>query len=238
MQHAYRDLVANPVARSKTPSGQIEEAGEALDLFNFRRIFFGTPDTHSGGKGPSSGDMSLMFLPFELAKLFLSRFLSTLYQLTPFRPPVHFEQGLDQLYHPPPDVYPDSLSQASSLLALAIGSLGTEHYTWGDVLFERVKALLTAFDDVVNLETVQISLLMISFIDPFIPEAADINSDRYAHFQGEQGRPNSTFLYIGSAVRKAYSMGLHKDAHSNNVQSKEGLEERRITFWSLYFFET
>jgi hypothetical protein len=208
-------------------------------LFNFRRIFFGTPDSHHGGKGSNPGDVPLVFSPFELAKLFLSRYLSTLYQLTPYRPPVHFEEGLSQLYHPSPVVYPNTLSQVTLLLALAIGSLGTEYYAWGDVLFERVKALLTAFDDVVNIQTVQISLLMISSTCLSLwREAADMNFDRYAHFQGEQGRPNSTFLYLGSAVRKAYSMGLHKDAHINNVQSNECPQERRITFWCLYFFET
>ena len=45
---------------------------------------------------------------------------------------------------------------------MASASLGTDHFAWGDVLFERVKASLAAFDDVVNLQTIQISLLMIS----------------------------------------------------------------------------
>lgn len=48
------------------------------------------------------------------------------------------------------------------LLALAIGSMGTEHFSWGDVLFERAKASAAALDEVVNLQTVQISLFIIS----------------------------------------------------------------------------
>jgi hypothetical protein len=76
MQHIYRDLVADPAARSEPLRGQIEEAGEGLDLFNFRRIFFGTPDSHHGGKGSNPGDVPLVFSPFELAKLFLSRIVT------------------------------------------------------------------------------------------------------------------------------------------------------------------
>ncbi|RJE21546.1 hypothetical protein PHISCL_06118 [Aspergillus sclerotialis] len=203
IQHVYRDLFANPTNQPGAPSREVEQAGEGLDLFSHRRIFFGAPDTHDGGKGPSSGDTSSMFLPYELAKLFLSRYLSTLYCLTPYRPRAYFEHCLDQLYSFSPVLHPDTLSQSSLLLVLAIGSLGTEYYTWGEILFERAKTLLTAFDDV-----------------------------------NEQGRPNSTFLHLGSAARKAFSAGLHKDAPSDDIQSKESIEERRTTFWCLYFYET
>ena len=161
MQHVYRDLVANPTSQPGAPSREVEQAGAGLDLFSLRRIFFGAPDTHEGGKGSSSGDTSSMFLPYELAKFLLTRYLSTLYNLVPYRPKAYFEQCLDQLYNSLPALHPDTLSQSSLLIVLAIGSLGTEYYTWGEILFERAKALLTAFDDVVNLQTVQISLLMI-----------------------------------------------------------------------------
>lgn len=181
MQHIYRDFIANPTTQSETPSGQVEEAGAGLDLFSFRRIFFGTPDTHDGGdKGRGFGDMPLMFLPYGLAKWFLSRYLSTLHQLMPYRSHIDFEEWLDQLYHPSPDLYPDTLSRAIFLLALAIGSLGTVHYAWGDVLFERVKTSLTAFDDLVNLQTVQISLMMISStwasLSPEVTDTSFINT--------------------------------------------------------------
>ncbi|CAL5871568.1 uncharacterized protein PFLUO_LOCUS5821 [Penicillium psychrofluorescens] len=162
MQHIYRGLVSNHPTQLPAPSGQVEEAGAGLDLFSFRRIFFGTPDTHEAGRGPNAGEVSLTFLPYELAKLFLSRHLSTLYHLMPYRPKIDFEHVLDQLYNPSPSIHPDTLTQAIILLALACGSLGTEYYAWGDVLFERVKASVAAFDDVVNHQMIQISLLMIS----------------------------------------------------------------------------
>ena len=73
-----------------------------------------------------------------------------------------FKRQLWSLYNPSPDFRTDIWSQCMILMALATGSLGTEHYGWGDVLFERVKASCATLDDVVNLQTVQISLLMIS----------------------------------------------------------------------------
>lgn len=166
MQHIYRDLIANPTNQPQVPSREVEQAGAGLDVFSFRRIFFGTPDTHEGTKGLSTGDAPFMFLPYELAKTFLSRFLSTLYYMVPYVPQCHFEQRLEQLYNFSPALQPDTLSQAALLLVLAIGSLGTEHYAWGEILFERVKASLTAFDEVVNLQTVQISMLMIRSLSP------------------------------------------------------------------------
>ncbi|KAJ5087135.1 hypothetical protein N7456_010751 [Penicillium angulare] len=227
MQHIYRDLVPNTAAHPH-PTGGVDEAGAGLELFSFRRIFFGTPDTHETGRsGP--GDLPVMFLPYETAKMFLSRFLSSLYNMMPFRPRAFFESCLLQLYNPSPSSHPDSLSQATILLALATSSLGTEYYAWGDILYERVKALLSSYDDVVNLQTVQVSLLMIS---PPRPLADDLTDE------SRQGRPNSAFLQLGSAARKALAAGLHKEVPYGEVQTPEMVEARRITFWSLYLFET
>lgn len=160
MQHIYRDLVSNPTAQSELPGG-VEEAGAGLDLFSFRRIFFGTPDTQESAGPSGMAEVPVMFLPYDLAKLFLSRFLNTLYHMMPHRPKYFLEQCLELLYSPSPTGHLDALTQGRVLLALATGALGTEHYAWGDVLFERVKASLTSYDDVVNLHTIQISLLMI-----------------------------------------------------------------------------
>lgn len=167
MQHIYRDLVSHPTARPE-PSGGVEEAGAGLDLFSFRRIFFGTPDSNEVNRSLDTGDMSMMFLPYELAKLFLSRHLASLYHMLPHRPKLYYEQCLDRLYHSCPTQHPDTLNQAIILLAMASAALGTEHFAWGNVLFERAKTSLAAFDDVVNLQTIQISLLMISLSPPMI----------------------------------------------------------------------
>lgn len=157
MQHIYRGLIP----RHPEPSGEVDEAGAGLDLFSFRRIFFGTPDTNETSKISVTGDAPVMFLPYELAKLFLSRFLTSLYHMMPHRPKSYLESCLDQLYNPTPNTHPDTLNQAMVLLSAATGALGTEYFAWGDILFDRVKTSLASFDDTVNLQTVQISVLMI-----------------------------------------------------------------------------
>lgn len=218
MQHIYRDLISNPAA-PPVPSGGVEEAGAGLDLFSFRRIFFGTPDSLDSNKPNGTGDMSMMFLPYDLAKLFMSRYLSGLYHMLPHRPKAYYEQCLDRLYTPSAASSLDTFTQAIILLAMACAAIGTDHFAWGDVLFERVKASMAMFDDVVNLQLVQISLLM-------------------GNYQNEQGRPNSAFLHLGSASRKALSSGLHKNVPHGAEKTPESIEERRVTFWSLYIYET
>ncbi|KAJ6078396.1 hypothetical protein N7467_008149 [Penicillium canescens] len=230
MQHIYRDLVSNPTAKLE-PSGEVEEAGAGLDLFSFRRIFFGTPDSHEGSKPTGPG--AVVFLPYDLAKIFLSRYLSTLYHMMPHRPKSYYEECLERLYNSCPTNHLDISTQAILLLAMATASLGTDHFAWGDVLFERVKALYTPFDDMVNLQTIQISFLMISCPPMKVPFF-----NRYGNFQNEQGRPNSAFLHLGSAARKALSAGLHKDVPYDVDQTAENIEERRVTFWSVYIYET
>ncbi|KAL4907861.1 hypothetical protein BDW74DRAFT_166476 [Aspergillus multicolor] len=53
----------------------------------------------------------------------------------------------------------------------------------------------------------------------------------------EVGRPNSCYLHLGAAGRKAISAGLHKELPHGNSDSVECAEERRRTFWYLYIYE-
>lgn len=165
----YRDLVSNQTAQSNEPRAEVEEAGAGLDMFSFRRIFFGTPpetpDTLRGGASNGNG-LPVMLMPYDVAKDFLGRFLSTFHYMVPFRPHETFQRHLEQLYSPSPEASIDIWSQSMLLMALALGSLATEHYAWGDILFERVKTSVASLDDVVNLHSVQLSLFMISFYDP------------------------------------------------------------------------
>ncbi|KAF5862893.1 hypothetical protein ETB97_011034 [Aspergillus alliaceus] len=196
--------------------GEVEEAKASLDMFSFRRIFFGTPDeAQESVKGSKGMDVPIMFLSRELANVFLQRFLSSLYTLVSFRSKESFERELDYLYSPAPGARSDTWGHCMLLLGLAMGALGTEHYRWGDILYDRVKAICGPLDEIVNVETVQ-----------------------HAHYQSEQGRPNSTFLHLGAASRKALSAGLHKEAPSQGGELRDSVQERRTTFWALYFYET
>lgn len=166
LQHIYRDLVSGPHQPPTEPQGEVENADAGLDLFNFRRIFFGSlAETHDAGKDTSNGNMPLMFLPREIAMFFLERYLATFYYLTPFWPKETMRRDAEKLYDPNVDSPMDPSVKSVILMAMACGALGTEHYTWGEILFERVKASSNSLEDVVNLQTVQISLLMISIPD-------------------------------------------------------------------------
>lgn len=163
LQQIYRELVSNQATQSEEPQGEVEEASAGLDLFSFRRIFFGThseaPDI---GRNLRMGGMSTTFLPYDLAREFLQRFLDSLYALMPVRPRSFFEKQLSLLYPPVMGFDSDVGYHALILLALAIGALGTENSEWGEVLFERAKATAATLDEVVNVQTVQISLFIIS----------------------------------------------------------------------------
>ncbi|KAL2826314.1 hypothetical protein BDW59DRAFT_171944 [Aspergillus cavernicola] len=215
MHEIYRDLTAHPASHpTQGPQGRVEEAGAGLDLFSFRCIFFGIPtntDPNDPTRGPNATDPQIMFLPFELANTFLQQFLSTIYYLLPFWSPETFHRHLEQLYGPRPAARTDK-HYCILLMAMAIGCLVTEHHVWGDILYERVKASANSFDDTVNLQT-------------------------HAHYQNEKGRPNSCFLHFGTATRKAFSAGLHKELPNESRDTVDSLEERRRTFWFLYVFE-
>ncbi|PYH87959.1 C6 zinc finger domain protein [Aspergillus ellipticus CBS 707.79] len=220
MHEIYRGLVSsNQSAEAQEPQGEVEEAGAGLDMFSFRRIFFGAQaESHDPNKIPNGPDAQVLFLPYDLAKDFLNRFLATLYNMVPFWPKETFYQQLEHLYRPTVEIRSDKWAQSMLLMGLAIGALATEHHSWGDILYDRVKASTALLDDVVNLQTVQLSMFM-------------------AHFQTEQGRPNSAFLLMGTTARKAISAGLHKESPTEGGDAADSVEERRCTFWSLYFYE-
>lgn len=50
------------------------------------------------------------------------------------------------------------------------------------------------------------------------------------------GRPNSSYLICGTAVRLCQAAGLHKEG-SNSYASAPVMHERRMTYWSLYTLE-
>ncbi|KAL4799194.1 fungal-specific transcription factor domain-containing protein [Aspergillus venezuelensis] len=221
-QEIYRDLTSHPSRQDDHgphPRGRVEEAGAGLDMLSLNTIFFGIPtdrlkDPH---RGPNVTDPNVLFLSYELANNFLQSFLSTLYNLLPVWPGEVFHRRLGELYgsRPPPRT---DINQYVLLMAMALGALVTQHHAWGDVLYERVKSLCNSFDDTVNIQTVQLFLFM-------------------AHFQNEVGRPNSCYLHLGSATRRAIAAGLHKESPHDSGNT-EVMQERRRTFWYLYFYES
>ncbi|KAL4932507.1 Zn(II)2Cys6 transcription factor [Aspergillus undulatus] len=218
----YRDLTSHPSSQvdpGPRPHGRVEEAGAGLDMLSFRTIFFGIPTDRlkDPSRGPNSSDPNILFLSYELASSFLQSFFCTLYHLLPIWPTEVFQRRLGELYGSRPPSRTD-INQYVLLMALALGALVTQHHAWGDALYERVKSCCNSFDDTVNLQTVQLFMFM-------------------AHFQNEVGRPNSCFLHLGSAARRAISAGLHKESPHDNGDAENSTERRR-TFWYLYIYES
>jgi hypothetical protein len=54
----------------------------------------------------------------------------------------------------------------------------------------------------------------------------------------ERARPNSGFLHMGTAVRRAVATGMHKEAGFRAGETKDKMSQRRTIFWSLFFWET
>ncbi|KAF8246623.1 hypothetical protein K440DRAFT_474306, partial [Wilcoxina mikolae CBS 423.85] len=224
-------------ATTATDPSPIEEVDEGLDRFQYRPIFFSKysdqqdspyPGGVGGGVGDGTGkaagridDSNLLFLSYNLASDFLNKFLMTLQRHLPFVDPASAEELLAILYGNFEARELDIGERAILLAVLAIGATLTEHaMTWGETLYRRARAVADELDDVVNVHVCQLGLLL-------------------GHYNSICGKPNSVYLLIGTAMRKALAAGLHKEALSQSRQSVDFalVQERRLTFWSIYIFE-
>lgn len=242
IQHIHQRLNAAKSA-STAPSSTIEEVDEGLDRFNYRGIFFGKHSDQQdmsypaaggagglGGSGIGGGigrrgvdDSNLLFLPYNLAADFLEKFLTTLQRHLPFVDPAVAADSLAVLYGNAGvgDARELDIGERAILIAiLAVGATLTEYTVWAETLYKRANSLADELDDVVNVHVCQLGLLL-------------------AHFQCVTGKPNSVYLLVGTAMRKAVAAGLHKEALSKGRQSVDFalVQERRLTFWSIYIFE-
>ncbi|KAL3447763.1 hypothetical protein BJX65DRAFT_318104 [Aspergillus insuetus] len=205
MQAVYRDLIPGYTENmSETARGVVEEGSAGLDLFQFRNIFFGLSDSSS-----SHADAPV-FVPYPVAKALLQRFLLTLYHLMPFQPQEVYRQKLDELYNSVPGFSNRAPGRRVVLVAMAVSALNTEHHRLAALLFDSVKREVAMMDDLVNVEMVQ-----------------------HALFENEKGHPNSAFLHLGVAARKAICAGFHKVTTRDTFL----FEETQRTFWALYSYE-
>lgn len=212
----------------------VEEAGPGLDLFSHRRLFFGD---FADNKRPASlaEDYSAMLINPETAHRLLERYLLTYWHGLPVMSKDSYRRRLDVLFQPPGIFDYDAPENIIIMLAVGLGASMTGEEAIAEFLFQKAKQGAAKLDEVVNIQVVQIHLMMIS-----LPPCS---RDKYAykyhgHFQSERARPNSSFLHIGTAVRKAIAAGLHKDANICPGQSDEDADQRRVMFWSLFFWET
>ncbi|KAJ5747533.1 uncharacterized protein N7511_009229 [Penicillium nucicola] len=211
MQTVYRDLIPGYGEEiSGVTATTVEEGNAGLDMFKFRDIFFGISDSDSHRESSCGRRSGLpIFIPYPVAKALLFRFLETLYYLMPFQPQEVYEERLNELYKVSYRISGAAEYQVL-LMAMAIAALNTEHFHLADYLFESVHTHMATMAEIVNLETVQ-----------------------YAHFQNERGNPNSAYLHLGTAARKALSAGFHRITPISDPR----FVETRNTMWALYIFE-
>lgn len=231
----YRE-VSSRAAQGAPSESNIDDTGDVLDAIHYRQIFFGVPTAE---KSRALCDYSsIQFLQCEVAQDLLSKYLSTYHHLAPVIPKSRYEEQLQCLFSSPSLVGSKIRKRETILLAIAIASLSTDHWRWGETLLQVVKR--ERRDDV-NLESVQVDLLMIccpprpfSTLPPYLVKKMLIAI--HAIFENEMGRPNSAYIHVGSASRKAFAAGLHKEAARHRLHiTKDELQERRVTFWSLFF---
>jgi hypothetical protein len=192
------------------------EGGEGLDMFVQRSLFFGTPSISDPANLPRSLP-SIDLIPATRASVFLRQFKIASLHLFP----LFTEAELDQMFH---DIYPERVQTTSCpqemalmLIVLANGALATDATDLAETLYKQAKTIASMFTEAVTLSMIQFHLLL-------------------ADFQVNMGRPNSAYLHLGDATRRAFAMGINKEA--SRVGSDEVvLQKRRTTIWCLYFHE-
>jgi hypothetical protein len=145
-------------ARREPTENNFDDVGDVLDAIPYRQIFFGV-DAMEYSK--ALDDQSrIQFLQKEMAQDLLDKYLSTYHCLAPILPKDIYHEHLQAIFAAPASMSSVSKKRQILLIAIAIASLSTEHWHWGDRLFQMVKKERL---DNVNLESVQLELLMISY---------------------------------------------------------------------------
>lgn len=219
MQEIRRAVLS--AARSGVPAG--------LEALVQRSIFFGIPhrvdpDTIWAAEATQPA------VSVALAHEFLATFKTTSLRRLPF----YTAGELDDLFvalagevaSPSATAAPTAVppqTRASFLAVLAIGALGTAHTEAAEALYVRAKRAAVVLDEVVSLQMIQFAILL-------------------ADYQINLGRPNAAYLHIGTACRKAFSFGLHKEgavaAARSSRRSDDLMRKHHLTMWALYFYET
>ncbi|KAK3906529.1 fungal-specific transcription factor domain-containing protein [Staphylotrichum tortipilum] len=200
------------------PQKEVHEMGPGLDRFNLRWLYFGNLGAGVGEAWRMANDTAAMLIDRDLAGRLLERYLATYWHVTPIWPKEEYRRQLARLYVPAEMPASDNPDTIIVMLAMAMGASMLEEEGLAEFLYQRAKQWSARHDEMVNIQTVQIAMLMISF------------------FSALRARPNSGFLMAGIAVRKAVGAGLHKDIAGTTTTCEE-TRQRRITIWSLFVWE-
>ena len=200
------------------PEGGVDdhEGSAGLDMFVQRSIFFGTPSTLGTGH-PARPRQPTEIVSAAQATIFLEKFKAASFHLVPMFTEIELDQMLHDLYRQDSPTALRSQEAGLVLAALANGALCANATDLAEMLYEQAKVIVAAFDEAVTLAMIQVSILL-------------------SDYQVNMGRPNSAYLQLGTATRRAFAMGLNREG-SRARHSKEELQKRRSTMWCLYFHE-
>ncbi|KAG8669526.1 hypothetical protein FPOAC2_08858 [Fusarium poae] len=210
----YHQIAGTSPNDPPSRSGIVEEGGPGLDLFSHRRLFFGDlADNQRPSLLPDDG--SALLIDLETAHRLLERYLLTYWHGLPVMSKDDYRRRLDALFQPPGIFDYDAPETIIIMLAVGLGASMTGEEAIAEFIFQKTKQGAAKLDEVVNMQVVQIHLLMI-----------------------KRARPNSSFLHVGTACRKAVAAGLHKDGCMRPGYTEDDTNQRSITFWSVFFWET
>lgn len=223
---AFQQQVHRGILTSSSSSGsrsqqdpEVQEGGDSLDLFHQRSFFFGTASRVDSSSLLRPAHTLFPEVSFEQAKVFMDRFKGWAARILPFFTDSELDKMLRDLYHTGDDQHPGRPSQtrALTLAVLALGALSTPHTNTAEMLLVRAKYESVLFDDTVSLQMIQFSMIL-------------------AEYHTGMGRPNLVYLCVGTACRKAFALGLHREA-ANSLTRHEDLQKYRTTLWCLYSLE-
>lgn len=197
---------------------EVEEGGAGLDLFLQRSFFFGTASRFDTQSCLRPANTIFPEISYEQAKVFMEAFKAWTAQIIPLFSNDELDRMLLNLYSAGDQAQSrPTQTRALTLAALAVGALTTPQTDVGEMLLHRAKYEAVLFDDTVSLQMVQFSLLL-------------------ADYHTGMGRPNSVYLYLGTACRKAFALGLHRES-ATSLCRPENVQKFRTTLWSLYWLE-
>lgn len=224
-QFAFLQQVHRGLISSASPHGQqdreVQEGGPGLDLFLQRSFFFGTASRVDISSILRPAASVFPEVPLQQAEIFLEKFKAWTARHLPLFTDDELDKMLENLYlrvyggdeiHSRP-----SQTKALTLAVLAVGALATPHTDTAEILLARANYESVLFSDTVSLQMIQFSLLL-------------------AEYHMGMGRPNLVYLSIGTACRKAFALGLHRES-ANSLTRSEDVQKYRKTLWSLYAME-
>lgn len=216
LQQVHRGLISSAGSHGQQDR-EVQEGGPGLDLFLQRSFFFGTASRVDISSILRPASTIFPEVPLPQARIFLDKFKAWTARHLPLFTNDELDKMFENLYSSEEPQSRPSQTKALTLAVLAVGALATPHTDTAEILLTRAKYEATLFNDTVSLQMIQFSLLL-------------------ADYHLGMGRPNLVYLSVGTACRKAFALGLHRES-ANCLTRREEVQKYRKTLWSLYSME-